>query len=39
MVETLQTAVLPRHDARKQPAIAVLAALGVVYGDIGTSTL
>ena len=39
MVETLQTAVLPQHDARKQPAIAVLAALGVVYGDIGTSTL
>jgi KUP system potassium uptake protein len=39
MAETLQTAVLPRHDARKQPAFAALAALGVVYGDIGTSTL
>ena len=39
MAETLQTAVLPPQDARKQPAIAALAALGVVYGDIGTSTL
>ena len=39
MAETLQTAVLPRHDARKQPAVAALAALGIVYGDIGTSTL
>jgi KUP system potassium uptake protein len=35
MAETLQTAVLPR----KQSAVAALAALGVVYGDIGTSTL
>ena len=34
MAETLQTTV-----ARKQPAFAALAALGVVYGDIGTSTL
>jgi KUP system potassium uptake protein len=39
MAETLQTAVLPGHGARKQPAFAALAALGVVYGDIGTSTL
>jgi KUP system potassium uptake protein len=39
MGETLQTAVLPRQDARKQPAFTALAALGVVYGDIGTSTL
>jgi KUP system potassium uptake protein len=34
-----QTEVLPPHDARKQPAVAALAALGIVYGDIGTSTL
>jgi K+ potassium transporter len=39
MAETLQTAGLARHDARKQAAAAVLTALGVVYGDIGTSTL
>jgi hypothetical protein len=34
-----QTKVLPTHDARKPPTAVVLAALGVVYGDIGTSTL
>jgi K+ transporter len=39
MAETIQTAVLPRQGARKQPAFTALAALGVVYGDIGTSTL
>src|SRR5499433_4010932 len=39
MAETLQTAGLPRQDSRKQRALAVLTALGVVYGDIGTSTL
>jgi KUP system potassium uptake protein len=39
MAETLQTAVLPLREARKQPAFSALAALGVVYGDIGTSTL
>src|SRR6516162_6244809 len=39
MAETLQTAGLPRQDARKQRAAAVLTALGVVYGDIGTSPL
>jgi KUP system potassium uptake protein len=38
MVKT-QTAVLPSHEARKQPTTLALAALGVVYGDIGTSTL
>jgi KUP system potassium uptake protein len=27
------------QDARKLPAVAVLTALGVVYGDIGTSPL
>jgi len=30
---------LPRQDARRWPAAAALTALGVVYGDIGTSTL
>ena len=39
MSETPQAAALPVHDAPKQPAVAVLTALGVVYGDIGTSTL
>src|SRR5580700_781778 len=39
MAETLQPAVLPRQDARKRTAVLALAALGVVYGDIGTSTL
>jgi K+ transporter len=39
MSGTPQAAALPVHDAPKQPAVAVLTALGVVYGDIGTSTL
>ena len=39
MAETLQTAVSLRRDPRKQSAALALAALGVVYGDIGTSTL
>jgi KUP system potassium uptake protein len=39
MAETPQTAVLLRRDHRKPSAAAALAALGVVYGDIGTSTL
>src|ERR1700736_1432748 len=39
MANTLQTAGLPWQDARKHPTAAVLTALGVVYGDIGTSTL
>jgi KUP system potassium uptake protein len=34
-----ETAVLPPHDARKPAAAVALAALGVVYGDIGTITL
>jgi KUP system potassium uptake protein len=38
METTLQPAALPRHDARLQPA-AALVALGIVYGDIGTSPL
>jgi len=39
MANTLQVAGLHRQDAPKLPAAAVLTALGVVYGDIGTSTL
>jgi KUP system potassium uptake protein len=39
MTETLQSALSPRQEARKSTATAALAALGVVYGDIGTSTL
>src|ERR1700737_4466851 len=39
MTETLQTAGLPRQGVRKQTAAVALTALGVVYGDIGTSTL
>jgi KUP system potassium uptake protein len=39
MAQTPETAGLPRQGARKQPATLVLGALGVVYGDIGTSTL
>src|SRR6516165_6087891 len=39
MTQALQTGVMPRHDLPRLPAIAVLTALGVVYGDIGTSPL
>jgi len=40
MAQALQTTEgLPRQDARRLPTIAVLTALGVVYGDIGTSPL
>jgi KUP system potassium uptake protein len=39
MPDTLQIAVVPRKDAPKRPVVTALAALGVVYGDIGTSTL
>jgi KUP system potassium uptake protein len=39
MAETLQPAMLPRQGSRKQTAVAALTALGIVYGDIGTSTL
>ncbi len=39
MAETLQAGISPAPHARKLPAAAALAALGVVYGDIGTSTL
>jgi KUP system potassium uptake protein len=39
MAQVLQVEGSPRHFPRKLPAAAVLTALGVVYGDIGTSTL
>ena len=39
MAETLHAASLPQHDAPRLPAAAALAALGIVYGDIGTSPL
>ena len=37
MTEILQTA--PRQGVRKQTAAVALTALGIVYGDIGTSAL
>jgi hypothetical protein len=39
MARTLQAAALPRIEARRLPAGTALAALGIVYGDIGTSAL
>src|SRR6478672_11686915 len=39
MARTLQAAALPRIDARQLPTAAALGALGIVYGDIGTSAL
>src|SRR6516164_6471027 len=39
MANALQTEGIPRQAPRKQSAVVVLTALGVVYGDIGTSTL
>ncbi|MBV9591454.1 MAG: KUP/HAK/KT family potassium transporter, partial [Hyphomicrobiales bacterium] len=39
MANALRFASLHGHEAPKLPALAVLTALGVVYGDIGTSTL
>lgn len=39
MESTAQTAAAPRHDARPLRAAAALTALGIVYGDIGTSPL
>src|SRR6266404_8228632 len=39
MESTVQPAVLPRHDTKPLPAAAALTALGIVYGDIGTSPL
>ena len=34
-----QAAALPRHETRPLPAAAALVALGIVFGDIGTSPL
>jgi KUP system potassium uptake protein len=39
MAKALESRGLPRQHAGKPPAAAVITALGVVYGDIGTSTL
>ena len=39
MEKTLDAAALPRRGALQLPAVAALTALGVVYGDIGTSAL
>jgi KUP system potassium uptake protein len=39
MAGTLQAAALSRHDTKQLPAAAALVALGIVYGDIGTSPL
>src|SRR5712672_124493 len=39
MESTVPEAALPRHDAKPLPAAAALTALGIVYGDIGTSPL
>ena len=39
MAQILQAEGRPQQDARRLPAVVVLTALGVVYGDIGTSTL
>jgi KUP system potassium uptake protein len=39
MARTLQAAALPQIETRQLPARAALAALGIVYGDIGTSAL
>jgi hypothetical protein len=39
MARNLQAAALASHDAPPLPAATALAALGIVYGDIGTSPL
>jgi KUP system potassium uptake protein len=39
MTQPLRTDLAPPQDAPKLPAVAVLTALGIVYGDIGTSPL
>src|ERR1700761_7490210 len=39
MARTPEAAPLPRIEARQVPTAATLAALGIVYGDIGTSAL
>jgi KUP system potassium uptake protein len=39
MAQVLEVGGRPLQDPRKQSTAVVLTALGVVYGDIGTSTL
>ena len=39
MARTFQAVALSHRDAPPLPAAAALAALGIVYGDIGTSPL
>src|SRR6059058_1121419 len=39
MARALHAAALPQAETRQLPAAAALAALGIVYGDIGTSPL
>jgi len=39
MANTPRIVALPRQDGRRASAAVVLTALGVVYGDIGTSPL
>jgi KUP system potassium uptake protein len=39
MARTVEAALLPQIESRRLPAAATLAALGIVYGDIGTSAL
>jgi KUP system potassium uptake protein len=39
METIIQPTALPRHDAKPWAAAAALTALGIVYGDIGTSPL
>ena len=39
MANALHADAVPQQDTRRLPAVVVLTALGVVYGDIGTSTL
>jgi KUP system potassium uptake protein len=39
MESAVRSPPLPRHDSRPLPAAAALVALGIVYGDIGTSPL
>src|SRR4051812_42489423 len=39
MADSFRDVTSPRQEVRKSTTAAALAALGVVYGDIGTSTL
>ena len=39
MANALHADGVPQQDTRRLPTVVVLTALGVVYGDVGTSTL